>query len=204
MKCLLLVKIFHVVALILLLIACDQNNTSRKNTKKMGNNSYTIPENCDSSDIDHEYSSNSCSPQIIKPAFEGVLINVPKKTMFNESMEVLLACTFAFSNKTDLGVFGDVSNAIVFTVVDTDTHIPYSGKVPGMDNLIPPPPMPNHSGNQNKVDPKDLPLQFYESYVNMNLLDTVGMPKKVGKYIVYATISTYKSNVLEIEIVTPD
>lgn len=197
-------RIFHVVALLLLITACEQNNNSRGKIKQMNDINYKIPENCDFNDIDHTYSSNSCSPKMIKPAYEGVVINVPETIVFNDQMEVLMACTYSFSNKTKLGVFGNVSNAIVFTVIETEGHSPYSGKVPGITNSIPPPPMPSHSGNQNKIDAKDLPLQYQEGYVNLNLLKTPGMPNKVGKYIVYATISTFKSNVVEFEIVNPE
>lgn len=190
------------------LIACDlsdseQSITLSESVESMENTNYKIPVDCDFNVIDHAYSKNTCSPYIIKPAYEGVLINVSKKITFNENMEVLLACTFSFSNKTDLGVFEGVANSIVFTVIDTASHGPYSGKVPGMQNSIPPPPMPNHSGNQTKIDPEERPLQYRRGYVNVNLLNIVNMPKKVGHYIVYATISTYKSNVIEFDIVNP-
>ncbi len=156
---------------------------------------YKIPEKCNFDEIDQSYSSNSCSPIIIIPTFEGVLINAPKKISLSGNTKVPLACSFAFSLRRDMGVFEDIENAIVFTVVDKKNNIPYSGKVANMDHPEPPPDAP-----RPPVKREDLPDHILGGYVNLDVADVVKMPKKQGTYIVYATISNFKSNILEFEI----
>lgn len=187
-------KAISLILVICFLLCCNFNSEGKGKTMT----EYIIPANCNFEDVGHAYSSNACSPEIIIPTFEGVLINAPKRIAYSDKMEVMLACTFAFSLKRDLGVFKDYANEIVFTVVDQSTKIPYSGKVADMDHRIPNPDAPPAPPNR-----EELPEEYHESYVNLDLIDVTHMPKKHGKYLVYATISTFKSNVLEFEIYTP-
>ncbi|MDZ7581822.1 MAG: hypothetical protein U5R30_14845 [Deltaproteobacteria bacterium] len=83
----------------------------------------------------------------------------------------------------------------VFTVVDKDTHIIYSGKVPDIDHRIPEP-----DALKKSVKREALPDQILGGYVNLDVVKVVRMPKKTGKYVLYATISSFKSNVLEFEV----
>lgn len=166
----------------------------------MSNSDYEIPENCNFNTVDNTSSSNECSPKINTPTFEGLIINVPKIINFKDDMEAILACTYSFSNKTDLGNLKEVRNSIVFTVIDTKTHVPFSGVVQGLHNPILPPNL-QATVNQMKKTSDEIPTQYQEGYVNINLFDVVSMPKETGKYIVYATVSNYKSNVVEFEIV---
>ncbi len=177
----------------------EQNAIFEGENNKM-QNSYKIPDNCDFSKIDHAFSSNSCSPKIIKPVFEGVIINMPKKIFSGSDMTAFLACSFSFSNKRDLGFFGNVRNEIVFTVVDAEHHTPQSGKVPGIQNPIPVP-SPVHNNKYNKENNKEnLPLQYLRGYVNLDVFQVINASKKPGVYLAYATISTYKSNIIQFEI----
>ena len=156
---------------------------------------YKIPENCNFEDVGPGYSTNSCSPKIIIPTFEGLLINTPPKVLLSDAMTVKVACSFAFSLRRDLGVLERVENGIVFTVVNRETNIPYSGKMPNMDHSIPSP-----GRSKKTLKKEELPDQILESYVNLDLVKVVHMPKKTGRYLVYATISTFKSNIMEFEV----
>ncbi|MFK5856885.1 MAG: hypothetical protein QM503_12205 [Bacteroidota bacterium] len=162
---------------------------------------YKIPESCDFHEIKHAFSSNACSPKILKPEFEGIIINAPKKMELTNDMEAFIACSFSFSNKTDLGIFNKVKNEILFTIVDTESHVPKSGKAPGTQNPVPLKPSRNAPKSPAKNNGDDIPLQYLRGYVNIDIFNTINTPKKVGKYVMYATISTYKSNVLEFEII---
>ncbi|NTV48586.1 MAG: hypothetical protein HGB32_12505 [Geobacteraceae bacterium] len=156
---------------------------------------YKITKNCNFEDVYPGFSANSCSPEIIVPTFEGLLINTPPKVPLSAALSVKVACSFAFSLRRDLGVLERVENEIVFTVVDRETNITYSGKMPNMDHSIPSP-----GRSKKTLRREELPDQIIESYVNVDLVKVVRMQKKTGRYKVYATVSTFKSNTLDFEV----
>jgi hypothetical protein len=128
-----------------------------------------------------------------------VLINAPSRVFLSDAMTVKVACSFAFSLRRDLGLLESVENEIVFTVIDRETNLPYSGKVPSMDH-----PVPSPGGPRRALKREQLPDQILESYVNLDLVKVAHMPRKTGRYLAYATIATFKSNVLEFEVCIPE
>ena len=91
---------------LIFLCSCDsinfeQNITAGDKKNIMKKLDYKIPESCNFDEIEHAFSSNACSPKIIKPEYQGVVINAPKTLVLKDDMEAYVACSFSFSNKTN-------------------------------------------------------------------------------------------------------
>lgn len=157
---------------------------------------YRIPTQCDFNDVGHKYSSNSCSPEVLTRTFEGLLINAPEKIVMSKDMWLPVACTYAFSQRRDLGIFQDVAEAIEFTIVDQESKIAYAGRMFGIQN-----PIMNPDAPTEPVKREELPDNYYQGYVNPDLLKITNMPKKAGLYRVYATLKAFRSNDLTVEII---
>jgi len=172
---------------------------------------YRIPKNCNFDDLNnrshlgrYSYSFNSCSPEIFSPTFEGILINAPDKIVLQDTLTIKLACSFSFSIKRIVGfkLFEEVENSILFTVMDMGTQKSYSGKVPDLDLDKPFDTNPIPNPHPEPAPKKEaLPDLIHRGYVNLNLAEVVRLPIKPGQYIAFATLATFKSNVLQFVII---
>ncbi|VAW59612.1 hypothetical protein MNBD_GAMMA08-2634 [hydrothermal vent metagenome] len=154
---------------------------------------YVIPKNCNFNNIELPFFSNECSPRI-KGLNTGLIINAPSKVKITKNFTLNIASTYSHKPIIDLHLSKPLRNSIVFIAVNIETHIPFSGTVEDDDMEIDPP-------DNEPVDPEILKDKIIGGYVNIDLISVLGIPASPSKYIVYATVGPYKSNVIEIELV---
>jgi len=154
-----------------------------------------IDRKCDFSGDMEPLESNECTPPA-PASLEGILINVPEEVHFEGSgtlkqtgtvLRLCGRCKFPH-DFMDLG--GSFYASIVFVAVDKTTHQTYSGRFEPVMNLEPP---PEPVGS--------LPGISIGEFFNPDLADILRLPACEATYVVYATLGTFKSNVLEVRVV---
>lgn len=184
-------------------LSCDNNADQLSKEKPSMNAEYEIPTNCNFSSIGHSYSGNECSPIINKSGYTGLLINVPQIVEASDNMVIPLASTHRhdISQPFVISLAQRFKNSIVFVVVNKDTDQLYSGTLPDMERRIPPPAYlkDDNSESGNKIVRKEI----IGGNVNVELVKLLRLPKNPARYFVYATVGTYKSNVLSVEVRRP-
>lgn len=149
------------------------------------------------------FDSWPCSPQP-DSAFRGIEIAAPREVYFVPGSRDPIGGTFAlvpvcgtciFEHGT-LGLNSDFEQAITLVAVDAETHESFSGRPTSRkDWLKPPPPTRKGSPRTSKKG------RVVQGYFNPNLVRILGLPEKEAEYIVYATLGTYKSNVVRVRLV---
>jgi hypothetical protein len=146
--------------------------------------------------------SYPCSPVIddFDVDFRGILLNAPKEVYLDAVAQgpppVVVCGTYAFDwNYLDLE--GEFLESISLVVVDEDTNESRSAAMQTMQNPSVKPRMLEQEG----LDPSDFEGRVIEKHFNPDLGELLDLPRKPATYVIYATLGTYKSNVVRVRVV---
>ena len=154
---------------------------------------YVLPKDCDFNDIEDITFEAPCSPVFTNSKFTGVVINVPKTVVIDEVFKVNICARYRHRIADALSLGAPFHNSIVFVAVDKATQEVFSGKVDQGENVLP---APDEQQSDAEVDESIR----VGGYLNPDLVQVIGLPRKPASYVVYATVGTYKSNVMDLEI----
>lgn len=175
---------------------------------------YALPENCDFEkiiqgdfgqkgkigrggfDLDGwgKHISSSCTPRITGV---GLVINAPRELVYPNNnanskgnvLPVTGRIKHEISHRMDVG---DISESVVFVMIDSKTLDIGFGRIPPVQNAIP------YNLPKRKEPPKKGVIIGFAFTVN--LLRICDMPLYETEYIVYAMVGPYKSNVMTINV----
>lgn len=144
---------------------------------------------------------NPCSPVIDDPDFQGIVIHAPELVTYEPGETIeggvefadVRVCGTASFEYSFLGLGGEVQEQILLVAVDAATHETYSGKLPGIENAVPPP-------DDLPVSDADTEGLIVETYFNPNLVEALGLPERPAEYLVYAALGEVKSNTVRIRV----
>jgi hypothetical protein len=160
---------------------------------------YVIPNVPDSAfaEVEGEFLSSSCSPEITDDDFRGIVLNGPKRVLFGESTKDplfgsftrMIVCGVCVFDHDYLGLKGNFSTKITFFAVNAKTHRVHVGRLYAGIEVLP------------ERDPDD-PRQNVVTgeWFNPNLALISDIPQEDGDYLVYATLGDYKSNTVTIQL----
>ena len=148
--------------------------------------------------------AHACSPVPDDPSFRGIRIAAPNEVYFTPGEPDSRSGAFATIPVCGVSVFepgqtrqaDDAPSSIVFVAVDTETHEAFSGVPYAPFNLTPGPRPPGPAG----IAGRERSVGSIRSYFNPNLARILKLPERAASYDVYATIGSYKSNVVRIRV----
>ncbi len=156
---------------------------------------YQIPEGCDFSSIGHKYASNECSPVFLNRQLTGLLINAPASISLNEGeFKIQVACAYRHRPAEPLNIGKNIRNSIIFVAVDQRTDQTYTAKVRDIENRKP------DRKKKPRVDSAKLEKKIVGGWVNIELIEAMGLPAEVADYVLYATVDKYKSNLVTVRV----
>ena len=161
----------------------------------MSNDDWELPTDCDFSDVEDISFPAPCSPKFKNAGFVGLVINVPEKVRLGDDFSVNVFGRYRHRLSDELSLGASFMNSIVFMAVDKETQEVYSGQIEEDENEIP----DDDEGDEEEPDPEE--DVRVGGYVNPDLVEVVGLPARPARYTVYATVGTYKSNVMDLEVV---
>lgn len=177
------------------------------------NQYYTLPKNCDFTKLANGKTDNDCTPKLVDSfsKFRGIAINGPDTVVwpkgtpaennvgpFGTTMGLvrLVIPTMFLLPRSISGLSDAIHNDILYVAVNQKTNSVYKGKHPRSGFKpqkryeLPGHPLPSNDSNK----------AIY-GVVNPDLVDICGLPVENATYTVYATLASYKSNVLTIKTV---
>lgn len=144
---------------------------------------------------------NKCTPKVGED-FIGFRINAPTLVSYNPGEEDPF--TGAFAKVMICGVYrfdaalafevGGIEKSLTLVAIDTESHTPYSGQMVSGHLEIPESP-------PRQYPPEVLENLYYKRFLNINILDYLGLPEKPATYNVFVTLKEYKSNVVTIKLI---
>lgn len=146
----------------------------------------------------------ACSPKIDDFDFRGIVLNAPKEVYYERGARdpisgafapIVVCGSYCFQYDT-LGLNGDFVESIVLVATNTKTNESYSGRMQRIENRVVGPPAIEAMGLKHE-DFKDRVLT---KYFNPNLATVLRLPEQSAEYRVWATLGTFKSNVVTIRV----
>jgi len=159
----------------------------------MSDGKVVLPTDCDFNDITGITVPAPCSPVFKSSKFIGIAINVPKTVEIAEDFKLNICARYRHQVANSFSLGAPFINSIVFVAVDKATQEVYSGQVEEDENVLPDP-------DEDEDDAEIDESLRVGGYVNPDLVEVIGLPKKAARYVVYATVGTYKSNVMDLEV----
>lgn len=169
-------------------LTVSDNVKFEKNPKSM----KTIPSSFENISLGNK-SESSCSPKIESWGFRGILLNSPEKVLISSEFVIPLCGSHQLS-ELFINKFKRYDHEIVIVVTDTKSYKSYSGKLskPGFKT---------EEYTKAIGSDEELERNTAGGWFNIDVYDYVrSLPEKEGKYLIYATIGDFKSNVVEVEV----
>lgn len=145
--------------------------------------------------------SYPCSPVIddFDVEFRGILLNAPAEVYLDAAgpgpPPIVVCGTYAF-DWNYLGLEGEFLPSISLVVVEEETQESRTASMQVIENPDERPPIWEEEG----LDPADFEGRVIEEHFNPDVGELLELPRKPATYLIYATLGTYKSNVVRVRV----
>ena len=144
-----------------------------------------------------------CSPDL-EASFRGIRLHAPRRVKiapdprarYADVFARIIVCGAYHLDATYLDLRERFLHRVLLVAVDARTHAPFAALMEALPNALPVPDPFEGLG----LTPQDLEGRSVIEYFNPNLAELLPLPEAEAEYLVYATLGSYVSNVVRIEV----
>lgn len=144
-----------------------------------------------------------CSPEM-ELSFRGIRLHAPRRVKIAPDPRARYAGAFAriivcgayHLDATYLDLRERFLPRVLLVAVDARTHAPFAAPMEALPNALPEP----DAFEGLDLEPEDFEGRSVIEYFNPNLAELLSLPEAEAEYLVYATLGSYVSNVVRIDV----